>query len=180
MKTTSRCAASRIARRRRADRRRRRRRCPRLRRRGKANVSHGLSQHVTETPSTASEGVTADESRLSRSPRRWGRVRTDSFHFVSTLPSLVRNVPPCSLTFDQLFMLIVHPWSTCDVCLDPFSWATVANAPHAISCGHIFCLQCVPRHLLLRTTLISLRQVSSIRTTKPLSSLPKGVFPRPH
>lgn len=40
-------------------------------------------------------------------------------------------------------MLIVHPSSTCDVCLDGYSWATPANTPHAISCGHVFCLQSV-------------------------------------
>ncbi|KAI0685363.1 hypothetical protein BC835DRAFT_1290334 [Cytidiella melzeri] len=40
-------------------------------------------------------------------------------------------------------MLIVHPSSTCDVCLDPYTWATAANTPHAIACGHVFCLQCL-------------------------------------
>ncbi len=38
-------------------------------------------------------------------------------------------------------MLIVDPSSTCDVCLEPYSWATTANTPHAIACGHVFCLQ---------------------------------------
>ncbi|KAI0794986.1 hypothetical protein C8Q75DRAFT_730818 [Abortiporus biennis] len=40
-------------------------------------------------------------------------------------------------------MLVVHPSSTCDVCLEPYSWTTQANTPHAIACGHIFCLQCL-------------------------------------
>ncbi|KAG1725647.1 hypothetical protein EDB19DRAFT_1754539 [Suillus lakei] len=41
-------------------------------------------------------------------------------------------------------MLVVHP-ASCDVCLDPYSVSSQpANSPHAIACGHIFCLTCVP------------------------------------
>lgn len=40
-------------------------------------------------------------------------------------------------------MLVVHPSSQCDVCLDPYNWSTPAKAPHAIQCGHIFCYECV-------------------------------------
>ncbi|KAI0777672.1 hypothetical protein BD413DRAFT_468191 [Trametes elegans] len=40
-------------------------------------------------------------------------------------------------------MLLVHPSSQCDVCLDPYTWATPAKAPHAIQCGHVFCLDCL-------------------------------------
>ncbi|OBZ78377.1 hypothetical protein A0H81_01984 [Grifola frondosa] len=40
-------------------------------------------------------------------------------------------------------MLVVHPSSTCDVCLEPYNWTTPRNAPHAIQCGHIFCQQCL-------------------------------------
>ena len=40
-------------------------------------------------------------------------------------------------------MLIVHPSSTCDICLDSYNWTTPTNAPHAIACGHVFCLRCV-------------------------------------
>ena len=40
-------------------------------------------------------------------------------------------------------MLIVHPSSTCDVCLEPFSWDSMPTTPHVIACGHVFCLQCV-------------------------------------
>ncbi|KAL4079938.1 hypothetical protein V8B97DRAFT_668194 [Scleroderma yunnanense] len=41
-------------------------------------------------------------------------------------------------------MLVVHPASICDVCLDPYSITTEpANSPHAIACGHIFCLTCL-------------------------------------
>ena len=34
-------------------------------------------------------------------------------------------------------MLILHPNSTCDVCLDNYS--NSAQSPHAIACGHVFC-----------------------------------------
>ncbi|KAG2065620.1 hypothetical protein BDR04DRAFT_1032218 [Suillus decipiens] len=41
-------------------------------------------------------------------------------------------------------MLVVHPASCCDVCLDPYSISSEpANSPHAIACGHIFCLTCL-------------------------------------
>ncbi|KAH7915531.1 hypothetical protein BJ138DRAFT_1141534 [Hygrophoropsis aurantiaca] len=41
-------------------------------------------------------------------------------------------------------MLVVHPSSLCDVCLDPYGISSEpANAPHAIACGHIFCLTCL-------------------------------------
>jgi hypothetical protein len=42
-------------------------------------------------------------------------------------------------------MLVIHPASCCDVCLDPYSIPSgPAHSPHAIACGHIFCLTCVP------------------------------------
>ncbi|KAI0254537.1 hypothetical protein BJV78DRAFT_1184946 [Lactifluus subvellereus] len=40
-------------------------------------------------------------------------------------------------------MLQVHPDSTCDVCLDQYSFTNIAKTPHAIACGHIFCLECL-------------------------------------
>ncbi|KAI0315082.1 hypothetical protein OF83DRAFT_1035592, partial [Amylostereum chailletii] len=47
-------------------------------------------------------------------------------------------------------MLYASPESTCDVCLESFSWTDdlsrpVADAlkPHALGCGHIFCLGCL-------------------------------------
>ncbi|KAF9235479.1 hypothetical protein BU15DRAFT_64834 [Melanogaster broomeanus] len=41
-------------------------------------------------------------------------------------------------------MLVVHPASLCDVCLDPYTISSEpANSPHAIACGHIFCLTCL-------------------------------------
>ena len=40
-------------------------------------------------------------------------------------------------------MLLVHPSSQCDVCLDPYTWVTPAKSPHAIQCGHVFCYKCV-------------------------------------
>ncbi|GAW09064.1 hypothetical protein LENED_011193 [Lentinula edodes] len=44
-------------------------------------------------------------------------------------------------------MLIVHPSSCCDVCLDPYSWQeeTTLKEPYAIPCGHIFCKECLER-----------------------------------
>lgn len=38
--------------------------------------------------------------------------------------------------------LVIHPSSCCDICLDPYSNSS-ATSPHAIECGHIFCLGCV-------------------------------------
>ncbi|KAI6008617.1 hypothetical protein EDC04DRAFT_3146358 [Pisolithus marmoratus] len=41
-------------------------------------------------------------------------------------------------------MLVVHPASTCDICLDPYSiTAEPVKSPHAIPCGHTFCLTCL-------------------------------------
>ncbi|KAG8221493.1 hypothetical protein J3R82DRAFT_1706 [Butyriboletus roseoflavus] len=41
-------------------------------------------------------------------------------------------------------MLVVHPASLCDVCLDPYTITSEpANSPHVIACGHIFCLACL-------------------------------------
>ncbi|KDQ53911.1 hypothetical protein JAAARDRAFT_416418 [Jaapia argillacea MUCL 33604] len=42
-------------------------------------------------------------------------------------------------------MLVIHPLSRCDVCLDEYSFATPDQTPHAISCGHIFCNVCLQR-----------------------------------
>ncbi|KZT25970.1 hypothetical protein NEOLEDRAFT_1133046 [Neolentinus lepideus HHB14362 ss-1] len=42
-------------------------------------------------------------------------------------------------------MLIVHPLSRCDVCLDEYSFATPQHTPHAIPCGHVFCKPCLGR-----------------------------------
>jgi len=47
-------------------------------------------------------------------------------------------------------MLIIHSTSCCDICLDEYTLARAANSPHAISCGHIFCLKCL-RTLYPRT-----------------------------
>ncbi|KAH9965287.1 hypothetical protein BC827DRAFT_1183650 [Russula dissimulans] len=40
-------------------------------------------------------------------------------------------------------MLQVHPDSTCDVCLDQYTFSNTAKTPHAIACGHIFCFECL-------------------------------------
>ena len=42
-------------------------------------------------------------------------------------------------------MLQVHPDSTCDVCLDPYNFSNNAKTPHAIGCGHVFCLEWVAK-----------------------------------
>ncbi|KAJ7431842.1 hypothetical protein B0H11DRAFT_1720824 [Mycena galericulata] len=39
--------------------------------------------------------------------------------------------------------LVLHSSSTCDVCLDAYSWETQDDSPHAIPCGHIFCRACL-------------------------------------
>lgn len=40
-------------------------------------------------------------------------------------------------------MLVLHPSSRCDVCLDAYTWETPQQTPHAIPCGHIFCKTCL-------------------------------------
>lgn len=40
-------------------------------------------------------------------------------------------------------MLILHPSSHCDVCLEVYNWDTPAQLPHAIPCGHVFCKTCL-------------------------------------
>ncbi|KAI0371939.1 hypothetical protein BV20DRAFT_131242 [Pilatotrama ljubarskyi] len=37
-------------------------------------------------------------------------------------------------------MLVLHPNSQCDVCLDNY---TTTREPYAISCGHVFCQRCL-------------------------------------
>ena len=44
-------------------------------------------------------------------------------------------------------MLIAHPTSSCDVCLERYAWDAPATdtqvaRPHVISCGHVFCHRC--------------------------------------
>jgi hypothetical protein len=36
-------------------------------------------------------------------------------------------------------MLILHPSSSCDVCLEDYDLDDLAKSPHAVNCGHIFC-----------------------------------------
>lgn len=40
-------------------------------------------------------------------------------------------------------MLVVHPSSRCDVCLDGYLCSSPDNSPTAIACGHIFCRACL-------------------------------------
>ncbi|KAJ7655008.1 hypothetical protein DFH06DRAFT_1201333 [Mycena polygramma] len=39
--------------------------------------------------------------------------------------------------------LVLHESSSCDVCLDGYSFLSLDEAPHAIPCGHIFCRACL-------------------------------------
>jgi hypothetical protein len=64
-------------------------------------------------------------------------------------------------------MLQVHPDSTCDVCLDPYSFSNPAKTPHAIGCGHIFCLECLA-HLNHPTTCPLCRNVFRMDHVKKL------------
>ena len=63
-------------------------------------------------------------------------------------------------------MLVVHPASLCDVCLDPYIISEPANSPHAIACGHIFCLTCV---LPCRTPQFAVNTLSVSRCLRNLS-----------
>jgi hypothetical protein len=61
---------------------------------------------------------------------------------VSTLkPHIVTKHDNDALLFKSYCnqMLIVHPSSSCDVCLDAYDWDIPTQMPHAIPCGHIFC-----------------------------------------
>jgi hypothetical protein len=65
-------------------------------------------------------------------------------------------------------MLIVHSSSTCDICLEPFTWALTSATPHVIPCGHVFCSQCVIdqiRHTVQRFSL-SFRCLQSVHPSR--------------
>lgn len=56
-------------------------------------------------------------------------------------------------------MLILHPSSCCDVCLEVYNWGNTAQLPHAIPCGHVFCKTCLtsvtpPKCPLCRKTFV--------------------------
>ncbi|EDR10169.1 uncharacterized protein LACBIDRAFT_318269 [Laccaria bicolor S238N-H82] len=40
-------------------------------------------------------------------------------------------------------MLLIHPSSCCDVCLESYNWDITTQMPHVIPCGHIFCKICL-------------------------------------
>lgn len=40
-------------------------------------------------------------------------------------------------------MLVLHPSSRCDVCLDSYLCSSADTTPTAIACGHIFCRTCL-------------------------------------
>jgi hypothetical protein len=64
------------------------------------------------------------------------------FHSVPALPFFCNAlIFSCAAAF-VISMLVLHPSSRCDVCLDDYTWVSPTNSPHAISCGHIFCLTC--------------------------------------
>lgn len=64
-------------------------------------------------------------------------------------------------------MLIVHPSSCCDICLDPYSTSSdLATSPHAIGCGHIFCLGCL--HSLNTSTCPLCRELFDLNCVKKL------------
>ena len=75
-----------------------------------------------------------------------GLLRPHTFMLCGDITPNIRFLLSVSQIFTiSLFaMLVVHPASICDVCLDPYSITTEpANSPHVIACGHIFCLTCV-------------------------------------
>ncbi|KAG2363559.1 hypothetical protein BDR07DRAFT_1331785 [Suillus spraguei] len=63
-------------------------------------------------------------------------------------------------------MLIVHPSSCCDICLDPYITSDLATSPHAIECGHIFCLGCL--HSLNTSTCPLCRELFDLNCVKKL------------
>lgn len=64
-------------------------------------------------------------------------------------------------------MLVVHPSSRCDICLEPYSTSDLATSPHAIAeCGHIFCFRCL--HSLNTSTCPLCRQVFDPNRVKKL------------
>lgn len=74
-------------------------------------------------------------------------------------------------------MLVVHPNSTCDVCLD--NYASGAQSPHAITCGHIFCGGHVPFILSSSLHLFTERVIRCIDTlskSKPICPLCRTRF----
>ncbi|TFK50337.1 hypothetical protein OE88DRAFT_240660 [Heliocybe sulcata] len=72
-------------------------------------------------------------------------------------------------------MLVVHPNSTCDVCLEGYT--SGSNVPHSISCGHVFCLRCLQSLTrlicpLCRTTFdpIEIRKLHIDKAVQPISA----------
>ncbi|KAF8622321.1 hypothetical protein AX15_007130 [Amanita polypyramis BW_CC] len=40
-------------------------------------------------------------------------------------------------------MLVLHPSSRCDVCLEPYTQDSSTRSPHVVPCGHVFCRTCL-------------------------------------
>ncbi len=72
---------------------------------------------------------------------------THLFSFLTiSCPSRTQNIrfdADVAVYGERAVMLVVHPSSQCDVCLDPYTWTLPAKTPHAIQCGHIFCYEYV-------------------------------------
>ena len=66
-------------------------------------------------------------------------------------------------------MIVLHPSSRCDVCLDPYTWNTTSDAPHAIPCGHIFCKTWVLFPLLVAYSLVIQGSTSTSRCLRTLA-----------
>ena len=93
------------------------------------------------------------------------------FHvLVQTLTGLTKATPQAA------GMLVLHPSSRCDVCMDAYTFQTIAETPHAIPCGHIFCRPCVCRcsspQMNTKQKLIIIMQMSVLLEPSYLSSLP--------
>ncbi|CAL1710960.1 unnamed protein product [Somion occarium] len=77
-------------------------------------------------------------------------------------------------------MLILHPKSVCDVCLETYD---NDNVPHAIECGHIYCLSCLhsldrPRCPLCRQS-FDLEEAIRLHIDKPGVSSPTPLLSSP-
>ncbi|KAF8157163.1 hypothetical protein B0H34DRAFT_489644 [Crassisporium funariophilum] len=70
-------------------------------------------------------------------------------------------------------MLIVNTSSTCDVCLETYSWTTLAMRPYVILCGHTFCLSCL-RSTRNRRCPLCRRSFSDIKPIKLFGDPPNG------
>ncbi|KAG2126894.1 uncharacterized protein EDB93DRAFT_246243 [Suillus bovinus] len=67
-----------------------------------------------------------------------------SVNFAPALSIISRSSVDGRFSYEPGMPLVAHPSSRCDVCLDPYSTSSdLGTSPHAIECGHIFCLRCL-------------------------------------